>query len=76
MLSFVKIGPMVLEMMVFQIRQCIFVIMSGTLHLNKLESPLPKNGLCQEINQVEMIFQIRQCIFAIISPWKSAGSYI
>ena len=45
MSSLVKL---VLEKKIFKFRQCIFTILSlRGLHLNKIESPLPKNAMCQ-----------------------------
>ena len=50
----IEIGPVVLEEMIFKVLQCIFPISllsplgkTVALHLNKLESTLPKNALCQ-----------------------------
>ena len=50
MSSLVEIGPVVLEKMIFKIRQCIFaisllspLIKRRTLRLNKLDSPSPKD---------------------------------
>ena len=59
------------------------------LHLNKLETPSPKDALCQvwlELAQwywrrkffnFQFIFiSIYFCYFVIISPWKGAGPFI
>ena len=55
-LSLIEIGPVVLEKKIFKFRQCNFAILlkyylplekGGAIHLNKLESPSPKNALCQ-----------------------------
>ena len=50
----IEIGHVVLEEMIFKVLQCIFPISllsplgkRVALHLNKLESTLPKNALCQ-----------------------------
>ena len=55
MSSLVEIGPVVLEKKIFKFRKCIFSLFrnylplgkGGALHLNKLESPSPKDALCQ-----------------------------
>ena len=68
---------MVLEKKIFKNSQFIFTISlvlekGATLHLNKIESPSPKDALCQvwlhEIGPVvlERIFKFLQCIFAIL----------
>jgi len=54
-LSLVKIGPVVLEKKIFLILSMYFSLFpnylplekGGALHLNKLESPSPKDALCQ-----------------------------
>ena len=54
------------------------------LHLNKLESPLPKDALCQfgwnwpsgSGEEVFLIPSVYFCYFLIISPWKRAGPFI
>ena len=50
----VEIGPMVLKKKIFKFRQCISLFRNylplekgWALHLNKLESPSPKDALCQ-----------------------------
>ena len=51
----VEIGPMVLEKKILKIRECVFSLFhnylplekGGALHLNKFESPPPKDALCQ-----------------------------
>ena len=57
-----EIGTVVLEK-IFHNRQCIFVICnylplekSAALHLNKLESRSPKNGLCQYWLKLAQLF--------------------
>ena len=53
--SLVKIGPVVLEKKIFLILSMYFSLFpnylplekGGALHLNKLESPSPKDALCQ-----------------------------
>ena len=64
---------------IFKFRQCIFIFRNyptlergGDLHLNKIESPLPKDDYIVsslvEIGPVVLektIFKFRQCIFAI-----------
>ena len=51
--SLVEIGLVVLKKKTYRVRQCIFAILflsplgkGVALHLNKLESPLPKDALC------------------------------
>ena len=56
------------------------------LHLNKLESPLSKDALCQVWLKLHgpmvlkmKIFKFRQCFFCylvIISPWKRTWSFM
>ena len=53
-LSLVEIGPVVLDRKIFKFHQCIFTILlsspigrCGALHLNRHESPSPKDELCQ-----------------------------
>ena len=57
----------------------------GVLHLNKLESPSPKNALCQVWLKLAQWFWRRRFLnfvhvffryFTINSPWKRAGSFI
>ena len=56
----------------------------GTHHLNKLESPSPKDALCQVWLKLAQWFWRRRFLnfnnvfspFWIISPWKRAGSFI
>ena len=51
----VEIGPVVLEKKISKFRKCVFSLFHNylplqrgrSLHLNKLESPSPKNALCQ-----------------------------
>ena len=52
--SLVEIGPVVLEKKIFKLCLCILLIRNylplengGNLHLNKLESPSPRDALCQ-----------------------------
>ena len=52
--SLVEIGSVVLEKKIFKVHQCIFTLSyylplekGVALHLNKIESPLPKDALCQ-----------------------------
>ena len=69
--SLVEIGPVVLEKKIFKFRQCIFAICviispwkrAGALHLNKLESPSPKDALCQVWLKLAQWFRTRR--------WKS-----
>ena len=56
----------------------------GALHLNKLESPLPKDALCQVWLKLAQWFWRRFFLissmyfhyFIIISPWKRARPFI
>ena len=56
----------------------------GALHLNKLESPSPKDALCQVWLKITQWFWRRIFFmssmyfhyFVIISPWKRAGPFI
>ena len=50
----VKVGPVILEKKIFEFRQCIFAILlffpfgkGRVFYLNKLDSPSPKDALCQ-----------------------------
>ena len=47
--SLVEIGRVVLEKKIFNFCKCIYLPLEkgGSLHLNKLESPLPKDDVCQ-----------------------------
>ena len=77
MLSFVKIGPVVLEKTIFkfvniftQFRNYLPLEKSGAFHLNKPESPSPRNDLRQvwlnwPNGSGEEDFKICQCIIAI-----------
>ena len=68
------------------ISYCFVIISLGkgvTLHLNKIELPLPKNALFhfwlklgQGFWRRRCIIQVCQCIFAIISPCKRAWPFI
>ena len=56
---------------------CFFTIISPWEHLNKLESPLPKDALCQLwlklpqwVYVEKKILKCCHCIFAIVSIWK------
>ena len=52
----------------------------GALHLNKFESPSPKDALCQVWMKIgSVVLEKKFCqfrYFLIISPWKRAGSFI
>ena len=42
------------------------------LHLNKIESPSPKDALCQvwlKLVLEEKIFKVRQCTVFLLFPW-------
>ena len=55
--SLIEIGPVILEKKILKFRQCIFTILlfcsyiplknCVVVHLNKFESPSPKDALCQ-----------------------------
>ena len=64
-LSLVEIGPVVLEKKIFKIYQCIFhnyhlLEKRVALHLNKLESPSPKDALFQVWLKLAQWFWIRR----------------
>ena len=85
-ISFVVTGPVVLEKKIFKICQCIFsnfVMISPwkwgrALHLNKFESPSPKDDFCQVTLKLAQRFWKRRYFrnIVIISPWKRAGPFI
>ena len=84
-----RIGSVVLEKKIFKFRQCIFSIKNylplekgGALHLDKLESPSPKDALCQVLLKLAQWFWGRRFFlistmyfpyFVIIFHWKRAG---
>ena len=89
--SLVEIDSVVLEKKIFKFCQCIFSIKNylpwekgGALHLNKLESPSPKDALCQVWLKLAQWFWRKRflnfvnvfSLLRIISPWKKAGPFI
>ena len=90
--SLVKIGPVVLEKKIFFNFVNVFWLFSnylplekgGALYLNKLESPSPKDALCQVWLKLAQWFWRRRFLnfvnvfhyFVIISPCKRAGLFI
>ena len=77
--SLVEIGPVVLEIKILKFRQCIFTISlfrnylplekGGALHLNKLESPSPKDALCQVWLKLVQWFWRRRFLNFINAFW-------
>ena len=68
------------EEVFFKFRQCIFAIfyylslkMSGILILNKLESPSPKDALCQVWLKLAQWFWRRRWLSEKITDWQTDG---
>ena len=88
--SLVEIGPVVLEeifkfLNVFSLFRNHLPLDNGkVLHLNKLESPAPKDAICQVWLILAQWFwrgrflfsSMYNCYLVIISPWKRAGPFI
>ena len=78
--SLVEISSAVLEKKIFKFRQCIFtnylpLVKGWAHHLNKLESPSPKDALCQVWLKLAQWFWRRR-IFNFVNVFSLLRNYL